>query len=451
MVEEEEPQPSEMDPPCNISMCATKTDYCQQHVSPNTKFELTVIVILPILIAFFAPLCARSRPVHLARRLHSPQAPARAMMENSIDPPMFLFGLGLLPDDCGTSGLLTCIVVMLFAFVAVFFSMLATEWPCTTKLGQCRTISCVCGIMPEGYVFMFCTLVITSTILVQRFSKMVHHRRIQHRLLKPCLILGSLLLTLTAIFPQRYDSNGSAEGMPYSLLNALHLLGVFGSGIILVIVPFFWFVRHWWTHRHCLPSERVPLRSLFARSCYFVSISIFAVGMLYATNDAQVSDQTYEVCGDLRTAEDCEAWPRMPTGRCDLAHQCVVDKKTPGCEGFRQPNFECAWMTTSYVNNWTATIMPKLFVQEVSCVRLRCPIEAYANGVAYEFAVLLLTLTYVSSFGLHDVRRLLNRQPPDHSGRLNLTELPIVPLSLGHVNLVAESGAPLNSGATPGD
>ena len=235
----------DMDPPCNISRCATDPDYCEQNVHSVKLFELTVIVILPILIAFFAPLCARSTGFWSC--LHdddSPQAPAWAVMESPIDPPMFLCGLGLLPHDCGTSGLLTCIVVMIFAFVTVFFSMLTAEWPCTTKLGQCRTISCICGIMPEGYVFMFCMLVLTSTILVQRFSEMVHHHRIQHRILKPMLILGSLLLTLTAIFPQRYDSNGSAERMPYSLLDTLHLVGVFGSGIILVIVPFLWFVEH---------------------------------------------------------------------------------------------------------------------------------------------------------------------------------------------------------------
>jgi hypothetical protein len=292
----------DMDPPCNISMCATDSDYCQQNVRPTVKFELVFYVITPILIAFIAPLCARSTGRACWLCLHdddSPQAPARGVMESPIDPPMFLCGLGLLPLDCGTSGLLTCIVVMIFAFVAVFFSMLATEWPCTTKLGQCRTISCVCGVMPEGYVFMFCTLVITSTILVQRFSEMVHHHRCQHRLAKPFLILGSLLLTLTAIFPQRYDSNGSAKRMPYSLLNALHLLGVFGSGFILVIVPFIWFSKHFCSHWHRLPSERVPLRSLGARVVYFVSILIFAGFMIQATRDAQVSDQTYEVCGDL--------------------------------------------------------------------------------------------------------------------------------------------------------
>jgi hypothetical protein len=48
-------------------------------------------------------------------------------------------------------------------------------------------------------------------------------------------------------------------------------------------------------------------------------------------------------------------------------------------------------------------------------VRSECPLKQYARGVALEFAVLFLTLCYVSSFALHDVRRLLNRPPKEVS------------------------------------
>ena len=46
-------------------------------------------------------------------------------------------------------------------------------------------------------------------------------------------------------------------------------------------------------------------------------------------------------------------------------------------------------------------------------MRHECPLGEYARGVALEFAVLFLTLTYVPSFAIHDVRRLLNRPPPE--------------------------------------
>ena len=40
---------------------------------------------------------------------------------------------------------------------------------------------------------------------------------------------------------------------------------------------------------------------------------------------------------------------------------------------------------------------------------MECPLAEYSYGVALEFAVLLLILCYVASFGLHDVERLLAR------------------------------------------
>ena len=49
-------------------------------------------------------------------------------------------------------------------------------------------------------------------------------------------------------------------------------------------------------------------------------------------------------------------------------------------------------------------------------MRTSCPIFSYARGVALEFAVLFLTLSYVSTFSLHDTRRLLDRPRSPHAG-----------------------------------
>ena len=46
----------------------------------------------------------------------------------------------------------------------------------------------------------------------------------------------------------------------------LHLLGVLGSPVLLVLVPYLWFVEHWLSHR--AGAERVPLSSLLARTTY---------------------------------------------------------------------------------------------------------------------------------------------------------------------------------------
>ena len=156
---------------CPISRC--KTDgFCEEHLSGQEFITLLFIVVLPIMVAVCAPVCARSR--RLTNDDDSPNSPDWAPLEHSIDPPMFLCGMGLLPLDCGISGLLVIVSIMAFAFTVTFFSFLSYATPCETGVGRCKTISCVCGnVFFEGYVFMFCCLSMTSVILVQRFSKMV--------------------------------------------------------------------------------------------------------------------------------------------------------------------------------------------------------------------------------------------------------------------------------------
>jgi len=45
------------------------------------------------------------------------------------------------------------------------------------------------------------------------------------------------------------------------------------------------------------------------------------------------------------------------------------------------------------------------------CAKHSCPLFQYSRSVALEFAVLLTVICYVSSFALHDVKRLLARPP----------------------------------------
>jgi hypothetical protein len=430
---------------CPISRCATQDGYCESVLSSGETTALLLLVATPLLIALLAPIFARSsRPCATdddsplsSTYIHSPSTRQRAA---PIDPPMFLCGVGLMPLECGMSGLLTVITVMWFAFVVVFFALLNDERPCTTALGRCRTISCVCGnVIPEGYVFMFCMLCTTSVLLVQRFSRMVHHHRVQHRVLKPSLIAGSLLITLTGIFPERYDANNGTSGA-LGVFYALHLLGVFGSGLLLLWIPFLWFAEHWWTHR-----REVPLRSLLARSAYFLAVVAFGVAMLVAGSDTKcarpsqrpsqpathlvwplgrrrltccahsshrsVVDQVHSYCSRLHTPSECRSWPQLTPADCAAAHTCVDHPDAAGCDGFMQPNFMCDWLPSN-LGNWTKRLAPAAYVETALCVRSHCPLGEYAMGVALEFAVLFLTVSYVSTFGLHDVRRLLDRPPP---------------------------------------
>lgn len=430
---------------CPLSRCATNPGYCEVKASDEDTIGLMVIIFVPIMISILAPGFARGGAPcrkdddtrHL--RLHDTRG---------IDPPMFLCGIGLLPLDCGLSGLLTVAFAMGSGFAVLFFAMLTSARPCTTALGACRTISCACGnLIAEGYVFMFCLLTLTSAFLVQRFSSFVQHNRIQHRAVKPTLVLGSLLLTLTAIFPERYDRNGALGGYR-SWLYGLHLLGIGGSALALMVVPFFWFAEHWATHRN-----EVPLRSLLARLAYVVATIGFGVGFCILASDSKVSDQVNGFCGALKTRSECETWPLLTHVDCERALSCVINgTATDGtdlCAGAVQPNFRCSWEANSELTAWTRLIAPPAYAAAASCVRVECPLAEYARGVALEFAVLLLTLCYVATFALHDMRRLLDRPPREERERIagdGATCAPagsIQPLSAAQLGLLAASSMSL--------
>jgi hypothetical protein len=148
------------------------------------------------------------------------------MARTEVEPPMILNGMCAV--DCGVTGLLAIIAVMWVTVTVFFFgSLWVVDNPCDGPLGACSTISCVCGnILEQGYVFMFVSLVLTSIILVQRISAMPHQQLNHHRVNKPLLIIGALLLTLTGIFPERYGANGGVE---YQTIEVCHLLGVTGA------------------------------------------------------------------------------------------------------------------------------------------------------------------------------------------------------------------------------
>lgn len=394
---------------CPLSRCVTEPGYCATELADDQYRGLLVIVCVPLLLAFLSPIVASLFSSERACRAGGScchgddDRPARAPMHRSaIDPPMFLGGVGLLPLECGFSGLLTIIWVMSATFVGTFFYLLNQSHPCSTALGECRTISCICGnAIPEGYVFMFCCLVLTSVILVQRISRMFHQARRHHSGIKLLLIIGALLISLTGIFPERYDLNGHVLAAFYDL----HKLGVLGAPVGLVLVPYIWFFEHWLTHRS--GPERVPLSSLLVRTVYFAGIIGFATALY--TYGAKAQDETLDYCKSINNAAECEAWPTLPPDQCSDALRCVSDPSLCS-KDFIQPNFQCEWVP-SQLTNWTKAVAPKSYSNLHKCLRTKCPLYSYAQGVALEFGLLLLTLCYVSTFSLHDVRRLLNRTP----------------------------------------
>jgi hypothetical membrane protein len=392
---------------CPISRCYTEPGYCQEAVDAEELVAVSAIILVPLAIAFLTPLLTRTKC------RHKDDDTVNEHIYHQVDPPMFLCGIGLLPLDCGLSGLLTVIAVFAAAIVVVFYSMLLSERPCTTALGQCRTISCACGnAVEQGYVFMFALLSLTSTILVQRFSRMTQHHRLQHRTLKPLLITGSVLLTFTGIFPEQYDANGGQSGF-LSVFYSLHLFGVFGSGLLLLGVPYMWFLEHYLTHR-----KQIPRRSIMVRTVYFCATFACALFQAAASSASVVADSTVDFCSQLSSREQCEGWPMLPADACAQADACIRGNFTnlDLCAGVHQPNFNCSWVPIDKFSKWTQLIAPASYLSSASCIRSSCPIYKYARGVALEFALLFLTLCYVASFGLHDVRRLFDRRPPERRG-----------------------------------
>ena len=206
---------------CPISKCTTSPGYCTSELSTDEWAIISIIIIATMLVVVLSPYLAGG-DVRCWKRndldLHSTfvidsrrasmagfRVPSRE--HTDIEPPMYLCGIGLFPLPCGTTGLLVIIFVMVAGFLTTFLALLNSKVPCATGVGRCRTISCVCGnaLNGAGYVFMFGCLVITAILLVQKISAMFHHHRLQHQVLKPLLILGALLLTLTGLFPEKVN------------------------------------------------------------------------------------------------------------------------------------------------------------------------------------------------------------------------------------------------------
>ena len=172
---------------CPISMCDTDPNYCISSLSGAQLFGVSMIIWIPIVIVIVCPYLAAGDPrpsrrndldLHSTFVLDNARASTvfRTPSATEIDPPMYLCGIGLCPLGCGVTGLMVIIFVMVMAFIVVFYGLLANDYPCSTGLGRCRTISCVCGnAYAQGYVFMFGCLVITAFVLVQRPSTTRSH------------------------------------------------------------------------------------------------------------------------------------------------------------------------------------------------------------------------------------------------------------------------------------
>ena len=111
---------------CPLSRCQTQPGYCEMKASDEDFLGLLFIILLPIFIAVFAPGIARGG---VPCRSDDDTPHLRTRDIRGIDPPMFLCGIGLIPLDCGLSGLLTVAFAMGSGFAVLFFAMLTSARP----------------------------------------------------------------------------------------------------------------------------------------------------------------------------------------------------------------------------------------------------------------------------------------------------------------------------------
>lgn len=152
------------------------------------------------------------------------------------------FGCGpcVPPRICAVSGLLAVFVLLVIGFVPTFFLLLASPDPCDTALGACGSISCVCGnFLQQGYVWMFVTLFVASMLLMKEFVSLPGRVNRRVRALKTTLAAASLLLCLTAIFPEHFSMDASdPELFFFAAGYALHGFGLGIASLLLVFLPF---------------------------------------------------------------------------------------------------------------------------------------------------------------------------------------------------------------------
>jgi hypothetical protein len=109
-----------------MTRCEVDPGYCGVAADEPTKItsgelgQLNVIVILPITLIVMVPLVAarcRFRDDDVREPTDAQLVRLRSRNIGPIDPPMFLGGCGLLPLECGISGILTIVTIMVMVFV----------------------------------------------------------------------------------------------------------------------------------------------------------------------------------------------------------------------------------------------------------------------------------------------------------------------------------------------
>ena len=138
------------------------------------------------------------------------------------------------------SSIIVVFFVAIFAFLVTFFALHDESNPCATGLGQCTTISCICGnTYFQGYVFMFVSLTLCAVLLIQDLHREIN--RVVGVSLVPrafnmemIVAVGLLMVVFTGVFPTMEKEDGVDTGEnTKSWAEFFHLFGI-GIGCLIL-------------------------------------------------------------------------------------------------------------------------------------------------------------------------------------------------------------------------
>jgi hypothetical protein len=279
-----------------------------------------------------------------------------------------------LPEVCASSGVIAALATLAFTIIPVSFFLLLTPAPCDTAFGGCGSISCVCGsYYIQGYVFMFATLLLLSTMLLRELGSLNPRTRGQ-RHCRAAMCAGSLAILLTGIYPEHLELDGDRNlDAAYSAAFALHALGLTAACTLTVAVPFGWMV----VTRHQL-GDRVASRRLLAVRASHVALAMAAsVAFAAVRAHADVTDYCQPLGG---SAAACAAWPAMPS---------------PACATIQRPTrYRCGYVNNTLTADATR-LLPAEYVaaHRAACRKDRCTLYVNARSIACEFASLFFICT----------------------------------------------------------
>ena len=145
------------------------------------------------------------------------------------------------------SSIIVVFFVAISAFMITFFALQNESNPCATALGQCTTISCVCGNRYfQGYVFMFVSLTLCAVLLIQDLHREIH-RVITEKLIGENLVpqaacmerivaVGLLMVVFTGVFPTMEVKDGVDTGKrTKNVAKIFHIFGIVCGCLILTL------------------------------------------------------------------------------------------------------------------------------------------------------------------------------------------------------------------------